>query len=333
MGTVIKVSNIHRASRVTLKGNKISSLGYNSYISYQNIKICKDCSYKAIIDIDDKDVITHISYQGVKNLIGSYFNSGNGIICLKILFKKKKTYTINKIIFINMNISLIEMPIVDKIELNDVVDHVYVLNRDVDIVRMKKVDTILKSNNIEYERFSAIDGINLEDINSNFNKYAYGCYLSHISIYKNAIANKYKSVCIFEDDIILSSKFKSDLFNLYKSVPSWQMIYLGCSQQINTWDELTINYNLGYYYSKKCNGTFAYCIKVSLLEKILSYIENKLECIDTILHSIQNNYACYSALPSIVISDVTNSTIRESRDQCDISQQNGWRLDRFSVNS
>jgi GR25 family glycosyltransferase involved in LPS biosynthesis len=116
---------------------------------------------------------------------------------------------------------------------------VYVINRDVDIERMKNFDESWKSSDFarygleSYERFSAITppenlseikvllseaaytelekterrGVRLYD--DSLTRNAVGCYLSHYTIWKKAKAKGFKHVLIFEDDCIIHPEFCS----------------------------------------------------------------------------------------------------------------------------
>ena len=324
MASIVNPIHVTRLSKVIIKDNKFISLGMNSYVVYQNIKICKECNYITKVICNRKDISLDIKYQDKNKSLGCKFKSEFDTIVLRITFNQKGAYLIDNIRFINLDIMNIVKPLCGELRLNELVECVYVLNRDVDIDRMNKVTLELKSNKIDFFRFSAIDGSNLEDIEGKYNRYEYGCYLSHLSIYKDAYSKNYNSICILEDDILFSPNFKSELFHFINSIPKWDILYLGCSQKVNTWNELNINYNLGYYRSIKCNGTFAYCIKRDILGKLIDIVEKNKDRIDTILHSIQEKYACYTVLPNIVISDVSKSIIREGRNQAEISEQNGW---------
>jgi len=99
------------------------------------------------------------------------------------------------------------------------IDKIYVVNLDDKIHRWKLFEDL---NDERFVRFKAIDSRENPHINNDFNltlnptnsnndfyfsqsKGAIGCYLSHYSIWKEILANEYKSVLILEDDADLNS--------------------------------------------------------------------------------------------------------------------------------
>ena len=99
------------------------------------------------------------------------------------------------------------------------IDKIYVVNLDDKIHRWKLSEDL---NDERFVRFKAIDSrknpfiyddfnLTLNPTNSNNDFYfsqskgAIGCYLSHYLIWKEMLANEYKSVLILEDDADLNS--------------------------------------------------------------------------------------------------------------------------------
>ena len=81
------------------------------------------------------------------------------------------------------------------------------------------------------------------------NKGQWGCLYSHINILKHAIKNKYKSILIFEDDVILTNEIEekiTSLYNFKKEHDNWNIIYLGASQ--HNWTD--ISFGINYYHAK-----------------------------------------------------------------------------------
>lgn len=194
--------------------------------------------------------------------------------------------------------------------LNSYFDNIYLLNLDRREDRYLKVKDRLDSLNIKFERFSAIDGLLLN------NNYVLACLQSHIEIIKNAKYNKYKRILIFEDDVLFHMDFDARLQKL-KSIDNWKLLYLGASQY--NW---SVNFMDDFYQCKNTYGTFAYCINESIYDDILNFNKRKLP-IDNLLTTIQDEH-CYVFYPNICIADVSESDIRSGRNQISHGSKMRW---------
>lgn len=103
---------------------------------------------------------------------------------------------------------------------------------------------------------------------------AVSCTDKHIQAYKDIVLNKYETVLILEDDVVLHDGFE-DSFNLFLSqTPNdWDFIYIGscCDLKVD-WcnvDPKRPAYKKSHPASK-C--TDSYCIKLEAAEKILDTI-------------------------------------------------------------
>lgn len=96
---------------------------------------------------------------------------------------------------------------------------------------------IINNRHVGYEFFSAIDGESLDDIDINDSNYfiqplsyslgAYGCALSHLSLWRECILID-KPITILEDDVILRFDFSSRVRMIIDSLPSdWDIIHWG----------------------------------------------------------------------------------------------------------
>ena len=132
------------------------------------------------------------------------------------------------------------------LEMNKYFDKVFVLNLDRRQDRMEKISEKLNKLEIKFERFSAVDGENL-DFTPKYinkpgsglieNKYALACLLSHLEIVKESKKRGYKRILIFEDDVLISKEIKVILQELRK-IKYWKLLYLGSSQY---------NWNVEFY--------------------------------------------------------------------------------------
>lgn len=237
----------------------------------------------------------------------------------------------------------IEKILKEKFDINEYFDNIYCLNLDKRKDRWVKVSEQFKRFSISVERFNALDGSLISDedfelVNPNRisgeeasmsgiieNKNALACLLSHINIIKDAKGNNYKRILIFEDDIMLSNNFDSEVSKISKL--NWKMIYLGASQF--NWSGIKIK--KGHYLSKNTLGTFAYAIDSSVYDIILETLETKRKSVDNLLSEVQDKLhgQCYTLYPNIVISDVNDSDIRVNKEMSSYSRMMKWENDKF----
>jgi GR25 family glycosyltransferase involved in LPS biosynthesis len=217
------------------------------------------------------------------------------------------------------------------IDINTYFDKVFVINLDRRADKLEKVDSKLKKMKIQYERFSAVDGNNLRFDNSKFipgkgmieNKFALGCLLSHLEIIKIAKEKNYKRILIFEDDVLISENINISIQKL-RNIKEWKLLYFGTSQ----YDWNIEMYNEDFYLSKKCLGTFAYAIDSSIYDEIIDILRVPTKSIDNILSDLQTQHyrKCFTFYPNICIADVSESEIREGRDNTKHSSRMRWNL-------
>jgi len=116
------------------------------------------------------------------------------------------------------------------LQINTYFDHVYVLNLNSDKLRLKEVSGRLKKLGINFLRFPAVDGRELEFSSSDFtlgidqqvNKFELACRLSHFKIIENAKRNGFTKVLIFEDDVFFFSQFNIHLQSL-RDLLDWKL--------------------------------------------------------------------------------------------------------------
>ena len=183
----------------------------------------------------------------------------------------------------------------------DYFDAGFVINLDQRQDRMERFLKRIKTLNFnQIQRFSGImpnDGAfsyMKYYSNDKFRKYKAGCTLSHLSLYKIAKDNKYKSILIFEDDCVFHENF-TEKINLYisdlKSI-EWDLFYLG-GQPIGKGTNISNNLiKVDGVYS-----THAYAINDCFYETALSLNPNYIDAIDIgLLHSKAKNIICKEVL-------------------------------------
>lgn len=202
------------------------------------------------------------------------------------------------------------------ITLNDYFDKIYCLNLDRKIEKWYNIKKKCDKLNIFIERFSAVDGDNINQSILNkyekINKYAVGCLLSHYNIIKNAQKNNYKRILILEDDVLFCNNLIEKFSKFISKINDWKLLYLGGTQ--HKWND--INIKNGYYLAKNVDGTFAYAVDQSIYNDLLQTDSINNRPIDNILWDIQQKYYnnCYVCFPNLIIADVSESEIRGPRE-------------------
>jgi len=340
MSIDITLNNYNRIHKINICKNddivEFVSQSNVSFIVYNNIKVKNLCNYKLDVDIQSNKqhyaVINDSNTSKQINIDNNNFTSMGNKINIKLCFVKAE-YKIYNIYLTNIDYSYLTQinifPIIqNKVTVNTYFNKVYILNRDVDSDRLNNVKTRLENFDINFERFSAVDGNDLDE--TIINKYAYGCYASHIKILKDALVNNYDKILILEDDVYFHKDFINGFRWTIANIPdNWDILYLGCSQQKNTWSYIECTNN--YYKSQFCNGTFAYCVKLSVIQQMLNILEKRIGYIDTIYHNIQKTHNCFTIVPNLIISDVTQSTMRKNRNQTKFSKIVGWHLPNYKI--
>ena len=78
---------------------------------------------------------------------------------------------------------------------------------------------------------------------------------------------------------------------------------------------------------------YNWCTPIPLWNKRIykDVVDNykKLNYTDTLLHTIQNKYNCYTIIPNLVIADVSESNIREGRNVEVHAEVMGWDLSNY----
>jgi GR25 family glycosyltransferase involved in LPS biosynthesis len=182
---------------------------------------------------------------------------------------------------------------------NDMFNHVFCINLDRRSDRWTESYENFTRLGINVERFSAFDCQEIQNINSDWDKYAHAsiaCALSHIAILKVAKSRGYKNVFIFEDDVEFFENFNEKFEVLRKQIPeNWDMFYLSANPVAEI---LPISKNL-----LKCNKlhtTHAYGVRDNVYDLLIRAGQNFLHGIDTNYTDIHPHINCYLASPPLV---------------------------------
>lgn len=99
------------------------------------------------------------------------------------------------------------------------IDHAYCVNLERSKERKVHMSREFERENMDVEFFPAVDGKLLGRDG------AYGCAMSHLSIWRDIVAKGYENALIFEDDVTLSSGIQTHLEEI-EEPDEWDIIYL-----------------------------------------------------------------------------------------------------------
>lgn len=192
-------------------------------------------------------------------------------------------------------------------KINDIAECVYLLNLDRRSDRMSLAAEELSKNDIEYVRFSAVDG-NKIDLHPKLGRGAAGCLESHLSIIKKSLHEKKSCIAIIEDDAFFVENFQSKFENYMHQVPDdWQFAYLANNKvqaQVSRVSENVERVSNAW-------STHAFLIRSVAMELTLHLAEDGNYPIDVCYGKIQEFVPAYTAVPSLAgqradYSDIEN---------------------------
>lgn len=163
---------------------------------------------------------------------------------------------------------------------NKFIEKIYVINLDRRKDRLEHIKRDCKNANINFERFSAVNGKELNkhqeyidkyiDTSKNLKNGQIGCALSHIKIWEDIVKNGYSNTVILEDDGFIPNNFNTVLKNSLNSLPKkWDLVSFNCS-----WCQATA-YNK-YLYKLNTNiCTLSYLVSNEGARKLLHLFSKK----------------------------------------------------------
>jgi len=198
------------------------------------------------------------------------------------------------------------------VNFNKYFDKIYVINLDKRVDRYDLFKKEMSKYGIEnVERFPAIDGNKIENINSPLLKGEIGVLCSHLEIIKKSKEEGFKNILILEDDVIFTDEI-TNLENYMNLVPKdWDFIYFGGNHVYGTLPT-PINEKI-----LKLNYTVAlHCVAINstmfdIIEVILPKMEKQVDAYYAGLHKLFNAYGFY---PNIAkqrngFSDIQNKNV------------------------
>lgn len=211
--------------------------------------------------------------------------------------------------------------------INTYFSKIFIVNLESRPDRWELMKKKLAKNNIEnYERYQGIhikspsDNIYKKIVRTKSHKPmpgSVGFALTLLEILRKSMENDYDSILILQDDVVFHKDFTSLFEQNIKLIPSyWKLLYLGATQH-NWYDKMEHQIKESVYYDayNTC-GAFAFAIQKSIFREIIDNINTMIAPVDDkILHNIQVKYSAPVFFPNIIAADLSDSNIREPRDQ------------------
>ena len=176
------------------------------------------------------------------------------------------------------------------IELDNYFDRIYCINlksRPDRLAQFKTNYAALGTSNIQI--IEAVDGKQTDLKNWPYSPGALGCRLSHLALYKEAVASGFSRILILEDDAVISKTFRKKFTRLINYVnDDWDMIYFGGyhhlkPDRINK-DIVKLNNTL---------STHSIAINTRCLKKIIDKIESDERWIDSVIAELHPTMKVY----------------------------------------
>jgi GR25 family glycosyltransferase involved in LPS biosynthesis len=185
-------------------------------------------------------------------------------------------------------------------KVNDYFDKVIVINLDRRTDRMEKLAPQLEKLDIQYKRFSAVDGkkLDIDPIVAGLR--------SHLQVMKQIAGQR---VLILEDDAQFVEDFNEKFEKVMQTLPEdWDIFYLGALVPKDVGLVRMVNRHWGI--QVLTTGSQAYCINPSRLEYFISKLEDYNSYIDIGLRDFAKDLKAYITQPNLVVQFPSYSDLR-----------------------
>jgi glycosyltransferase involved in cell wall biosynthesis len=207
---------------------------------------------------------------------------------------------------------------------NDYFDQVYVINLAKDQKKKERMVKVLSGLGISHKIFPAVYGkehrTEYDEMckSSNYSIGAFGYTLSMHGILRDALDAGHKKILVFDDDVIFHKDFHKKFHQLVTAIPTdWYLLQLGIS---GPWTHPFVNSDYkSFDFSKpylnsyfNCDGSFATGYDSHIFQEIINLTSTFNYPFDTEImkhYTIKNFNRCYTAMPHLVIADVSTSDI------------------------
>ena len=185
-------------------------------------------------------------------------------------------------------------------KVNDFFDKVIVINLDRRTDRMDKLVPQLEKLDIQYEKFSAVDGkqLGVDPIVAGLQ--------SHLQVMKQITGQR---VLILEDDAQFVEDFNEKFEKVIQTLPEdWDIFYLGALVPKDVGLVRMVNRHWGI--QVLTTGSQAYCINPSRLEYFINKLEDYNYYIDVGLRDFAKDLKAYITQPNLVVQFPSYSDLR-----------------------
>lgn len=194
-------------------------------------------------------------------------------------------------------------------------DKTYLINLDKRTDRLELAQEECKKHDIEFERFPAVDGsqieMNIQNPSPFWNKGALGILYTTLQIIEKAKEEKLNSVLILEDDVEFEENTNKIVSENMDNIPSgWDTIFFGANHQKPTTPISNRIHKLGSAYALHC-----YAIHHSVFDELINLLQNPSMPLDQYIakyiHSKGNSY-CFRppvAYQKPGFSDIVNKNV------------------------
>jgi GR25 family glycosyltransferase involved in LPS biosynthesis len=254
----------------------------------------------------------------------------------------------------NLNLHLSKNSLKAISPVNAYFDKVYLLNLDRRQDRLQNmVNRLARWNITDYVRFPAIDGVT-EPHYSEWRHYMKSrlSRMERIKYHRKAIASagswailksmylllvhaqahKYEKILILQDDVLFHKAFNTEFVKMCNTMPDdWKLLYLGASQ--HNWNNV-IHSKTYYYPNGSSDGAFAVGINCNVYAELLGEILKFEMPVDSgALRTVQANhlYQSYVLFPNLIIADIRDSDLRQSRDFNHCGKKFKWDSNLYDI--
>lgn len=200
-------------------------------------------------------------------------------------------------------------------------DHTYCINLEKRPEKWEQAKAEFEKHSIEVERFQGFDG-NTFNSPATVSDGDCGCSMSHMAILSQARRMEFKSVLIFEDDVLFIKDFRRTFEEWSEQVPEdWDMLYLG-GRHISPLQAVSLEDPFSQFRTGvlpnigRITGTYtthAYAVKSTVWDMILADQKPLSKQIDVYYQTeIHPRVRAYSFCPNLVTQRPGYSDIQKA---------------------
>lgn len=204
---------------------------------------------------------------------------------------------------------------------NNFVDKIYVINLPSRPDRLEEFKNSSSKIGFDFQVFKAFGPKEIEEIiNSNdfykmmninqdhYRKSAAGCFLSHLTIIKEAKEKGYKKIMILEDDCDFTENFADKFHTLFEKLPdNWDFLYLSGSlpEFVEKFD--------GHARVSQVFTTHSYVLNHTAYDRIIEYLSKYflIKEVDACYTDLHKNLNSFIALPFLTYQRGSFSDIQQ----------------------